>query len=216
MDFARTDNGRFAGRGLVSSNCAHCGNAFGHYASSAARYCSNHCRAVGQWRDPEARARMQRGMRLAHGDIRSRLLSNSEQVSETGCMIWLGALNNGGYGSIRYEGKVWIAHRLAFEIFVGQIPPGALICHRCDVRACINPAHLFVGSARDNSSDMTAKGRQANGDRSGAAKLTAAQVIAIRSAYLDRTLSQGELSASYGVSRITISNIIHRQTWRHL
>ena len=86
-----------------------------------------------------------------------------------GCWIWSGATNQGGYGRLK-AGKVRVlAHRVAFKIKNGEIPPGKFVLHRCDNPPCCNPAHLFAGTDLDNVTDMHAKGRarKATGDASG-------------------------------------------------
>lgn len=76
------------------------------------------------------------------------------------CVIWPGAKSELGYGRLRHQGKTRQAHRLAYEIHVGPIADGLFVCHRCDTPSCVNPAHLFLGTARDNVLDMCAKGRE--------------------------------------------------------
>lgn len=76
-----------------------------------------------------------------------------------GCWFWLGPLYPKGYGSFWYQGRNVGAHRAAYELFVGPVPPGLSVCHRCDVPCCVNPEHLFLGTARDNLLDASAKGR---------------------------------------------------------
>lgn len=79
------------------------------------------------------------------------------------CWLWRGHCGSHGYPIMKVgrtgNGPVWLVHRWAYQHFVGPIPPGMLVCHRCDVKACSNPAHLFLGTHQDNVSDMIAKGR---------------------------------------------------------
>ncbi len=76
----------------------------------------------------------------------------------TGCWLWIGSIDTGGYGSIRI-GKLKIASRVSYELHVGPIPDGMCVCHRCDVRSCVNPAHLFLGTHKANMDDKSQKGR---------------------------------------------------------
>src|SRR5689334_21742499 len=74
-----------------------------------------------------------------------------------GCWLWAGSLRADGYGTIRIKGKVWRAHRLVYSNLVGEIAPGLDVLHRCDVRHCVNPAHLFLGTDKDNHQDKARK-----------------------------------------------------------
>lgn len=100
---------------------------------------------------------------MAH--VIERLLARAEAVTESGCWLWLGSVNNDGYGLIRIGSRrdgsrrLVKAHRLSYEVHVGPIPLGLEVLHRCDVPACVNPAHLFVGTHLDNVNDMLTKGR---------------------------------------------------------
>lgn len=126
------------------------------------------------------------------------------------CWLWQSNLDGNGYGSIEYKGKTYQAHRRAYELVKGPIPKGTghhgtVIRHECDVRQCVNPAHLIPGSVADNSRDMVVRGRAMN-------KLTEDQVRAIR----EGTGSCSQTAAEYGVGVMTISNIRTRTTWKHI
>lgn len=74
----------------------------------------------------------------------------------TGCHIWHGPLKPGGYGCLQYQGRIWLAHRLAWTLKHGPIPEGMILCHRCDVKRCVNPDHLALGTRADNNADIKA------------------------------------------------------------
>jgi len=90
---------------------------------------------------------------------RDKFPSCYEEDAETGCWNWTRSRGSHGYGDFRNDGHK-LAHRWSYATFVGPIPDGMFVLHRCDNRRCVNPDHLFVGSADDNSKDMSAKGRQ--------------------------------------------------------
>lgn len=91
---------------------------------------------------------------------RAYIEAHSEPVTECGCWIWMSSLGGKGYGACppRCSGEQR-AHRLAWRIYRGAIPPKMMVLHRCDVRACVNPDHLWLGTNADNMRDMVAKGR---------------------------------------------------------
>ena len=149
--------------------------------------------------------------------IWERLENRSIPEPNSGCLLWFGS--NGGsatsqHGIINYKGRHWKVHRLAWIATHGPIPEGMEVCHKCDVPACINPAHLFLGSHDENMADMVAKGRSnaPRGAESGNAKLTESAVLAIRA---DRR-AQKLIAEDYGVSKSLIWAIKSRQAWRHL
>ena len=100
-----------------------------------------------------------------------------------------------------------MAHRLSFEVANGPIPNGLIVCHRCDTPACINPAHLFLGTAADNTADMVAKGRQHS-------KLSPTDIPVIRS-LLAAGESQRAIGRRFGISGVAVNSISHARTWRH-
>jgi len=79
--------------------------------------------------------------------------------SPNGCLLWVGAKTAKGYGNFRVSDKYYRAHRLAWQLENGPIPDGMMICHRCDTRDCVNPEHMFLGTAADNNRDTRDKGR---------------------------------------------------------
>jgi hypothetical protein len=146
-------------------------------------------------------------------DIRARFLEKTRR-DESGCLIWIGAVNANGYGSIVVGGRAQTASRVAYELFIGEIPDGLCVCHRCDNPICMEPSHLFAGTNMDNRRDCKEKGRAngAIGERNCKAKLAVDDVIAIRRSG-DRTSA---LARRYQVHRSTILMIRKRLTWRHV
>jgi hypothetical protein len=146
------------------------------------------------------------------------LLERVEFDTNGGCWLWTGVVSAGGYG-ISNRGA---AHRLAYRTFVGN-PRDKLVCHTCDVRSCANPAHLWLGTHKDNSDDMMKKKRGAweekkpehlsfwqNGDNNPTTKLSSSLAKEIR----ESSKSVRELSIQYGVSRSTIQRILARTIWK--
>lgn len=129
------------------------------------------------------------------------------------CWLWRGALSSHGYGNLGSgDGKTLRAHCVSFELAYGGLPPGCVICHRCDSPACVNPNHLYAASQAANLGDMAAKGRSAHGERSAAARLSESAVLTIRSS----ARKQIDLAKQLGVSPMTISYAKRRLAWRHL
>lgn len=133
------------------------------------------------------------------------------------CWIWTAWRNDRGYGQIRMRSQdgTWrmpLATHVSLKLAGIHLPPGMFALHRCDNPPCVNPAHLFVGTKRDNSRDMVAKGRSATGERHGRSKLTEHDVIDIRSlAAFGARFST--LGMAFDVADTTIRRIVRREIW---
>lgn len=136
----------------------------------------------------------------------------------SGCWLWTANVNKDGYGTFRSGASVVKAHRFSYQEFVGPIPDGMLVCHRCDNPACVNPDHLFIGSHADNMADMSAKGRATRkaprfGSDHYLAKLDSAKAVEIFS-LKGSGISSAELASRHCVTRAAITAIWGRRTWK--
>lgn len=147
-----------------------------------------------------------------------RLWGRSYTITEAACWLWGGCVDRGGYGWLWVSGKKQLVHRLSWIEHNGPIPAGMCVLHKCDVRNCWNPGHLFLGTHVDNSRDRENKGRgnQPKGEASGRAKLNDDDVLSIRKAYASGDITQRALAKSYGVCHATIGVIARRENWRHI
>jgi hypothetical protein len=142
------------------------------------------------------------------------------------CWEWQASFYPVGYGQY-WDGERRVgAHRAAYEQCYGPIPEGLVVCHRCDNQACVNPAHLFLGTQAENLADMRGKGRHSHGDSHRrvvcrgethkSAKLTQAQVDEIRAAYIPGIVTQKQIAARFGVSDVLVSKIVNGKLWREV
>ncbi len=134
------------------------------------------------------------------------------------CWLWTGYVGENGYGVASINGKGYKAHRVSYFIEHGRIDKDRLVLHRCDVRACVNPAHLFPGTPKDNSRDAVKKGRNTRlyGEQNGKAKLTRADVLAIRRLCRRGGVYQKTVARQFGVSEATVSYVVNGGRWGKL
>ena len=127
------------------------------------------------------------------------------------CWLWLGKKDKDGYG-LQGKGGRRKCHRLSWQIHHGEIPDGLSVLHHCDVRHCVRPDHLHLGTSTDNAVDRKQHGVRFFGEQNPNARLTAEQVREIR----ESVLKSNELANAYGTSPSHISGIRSRKCWRHI
>ena len=131
-----------------------------------------------------------------------RFLNKVQVNDQSHCWEWQGALTKCGYGNVGIRGKNFRAHRLSAAFYNGfDMQSEMLICHHCDNPKCVNPDHLFVGTDKDNSRDMSRKGR------AGRKKVTAEQALEIKTLFCTKQQTAKQLSKTYGLNESTIRRL---------
>lgn len=142
-----------------------------------------------------------------------------------GCWLWLASCYPDGYGQFKVSNKNHRASRISYELAHGPIPDGLLVCHNCpdgDNLLCVNPAHLWLGTVKQNAQDMVAKGRAPDGswlrplcgEENPRAKLTASQVATIREVFAAGGVTFAALARTYGVTNTLIIKIVRGELWK--
>lgn len=144
-----------------------------------------------------------------------------EKVDKSGaCWLWTASRYPDGYGMFGVsKGVIRRAHRVAFELYVGPIPDGIFVCHRCDTPLCVNPEHLFLGTAKDNLTDCRDKGRYRQrgspGESNGRATITEVTARAIKAA-LSIEPRTAAIAEQFNVSQAVVYDIKVGRKWKHL
>src|SRR5215475_766477 len=113
----------------------------------------------------------------SHYTFKQRIAFHTAATNANGCRLWLAGVSEWGYPQLKYKGRNRSITRYLLAVKLGRaMRPGTEACHTCDVKACVNPGHLFEGTKRDNMQDMVRKDRSARGERQGQSKLTDKQV----------------------------------------
>ena len=145
-----------------------------------------------------------------------RLAAKIEYEPNTGCWLWSGAPNTWGYGQIKHGDGYQLVHRFSFEQHKGPIPRGLLVCHKCDVRVCVNPDHLFLGTHAENTADMYRKRRQGHKPKHARhTRMTPADVISIRR-LAAQGRSYGSIARIVGGTATNVRTIALGRTWAHI
>lgn len=143
------------------------------------------------------------------------MVVETEGPLATPCWIWKGRIDKDGYGWVGWEGEDHGTHRLSYLAFCGPIPHYRIICHICNVRACVQPAHLYAGMDASNMAVRQRAGGFPRGEEHHNIVLTEANVFAIL-ALLHKGYSAKSIAKQFGVSRQTIHDIAVGRTWTRL
>jgi len=156
-----------------------------------------------------------------------RFLAKVEKTD--GCWNWIGGKfgtdkgvqhRYGCFMISKSRGNI-LAHRAAWELFVGEIPEGKIVCHKCDHPICVNPEHLFIGTQRDNCRDMAKKKRNfvLHGEDSRFHKITEKDVLHLREIYGQKegmVKDMIKVAKNMGIGKSQFYNIVSRKCWAHL
>jgi hypothetical protein len=145
---------------------------------------------------------------LTDEDRAAHLLARTK-TTEAGCMEFIGCVQSNGYGRATVRRKTDYVHRHIYRLVKGPTPSGLDVCHRCDNRKCINPAHLFLGTRKENMADAVSKGRQAKGSM-----LPHARVTRLVESEITRMAKEGrpykDLASIFGICRQHVGKIAIR------
>lgn len=146
--------------------------------------------------------------------LKDRILKRISKVDE--CWIWNGCLNR-GYGDMTFLGESISVHRAAYFAWKGKIPSGKFICHKCDLPACCNPDHLFIGDAASNRKDAFDKGRfnSCIGENHYYSKLKNKDVEKMKRLF-DGDIPMKMIAKIFGVTVSTVESIKYRRSWKHI
>ncbi len=170
---------------------------------------------------PECSAIDKIGKRLPTFDkervpLTDRFWSKVQKGGEDDCWLWTGATQKFGYGYLANTRRcgAYKAHRLSYELNIGEIPNGMCVCHKCDNPPCVNPNHLFLGTIADNNEDKRLKGRieDRSNEANSNSKLNFDLAQQIRELY-KTGLSQTKIAKIFGVSQNAISNVVNNIRW---
>lgn len=130
------------------------------------------------------------------------------------CWIWTAGKDTSGYGSMYYKlGTRERAHRVSYEIFIGKIPTGLCVLHRCDTRNCVNPKHLFIGTRTDNNHDRDRKGRTSVGESRPNAKLSYKKSRQIKNMKKNGVPAK-DIASKFGICECTVYKVVNNKSWR--
>ena len=137
-----------------------------------------------------------------------------EKVHKTeGCWLWKAGKDKDGYGKFALDGNSTRAHRFMYELEIGSIPDGLLVCHSCDNPSCVRPSHLWLGTNTENMADSARKGRKPSGERNPAAKITEGDVKLARRLWKTGEWQVRQLAELFAVNKSQVHNIVTGKSW---
>ena len=145
----------------------------------------------------------------------TRFLAKVPDRPDGGCWLWAAARNERSYGTFRVGPRKQYAHRVSYELFVGEVPLGLVVRPTCDCPPCVNPAHLVVGTHLENMADARSRDMFVRGRDHHKAKFTVEDIRTIREAR-DTGVTLMSLAAEFGVSHTAISRIANGTRWAHV
>jgi len=167
-------------------------------------------------------------------DAVERFLDKVDFNAPNDCWEWVGAQKPRGYGNLRFQKTYYLAHRFSYGIYKGDVPEDKLVCHTCDNPSCVNPNHLFLGTAKDNTQDMIEKGRdgfdknratgqdngqnthpenRCYGERNGNSQPTWDDVDEMRQRHEQENLTYAQLADEYNITPSAVGFIIRKERW---
>ena len=188
------------------------GRGAGRGAVRATRFCvlmANSISPVDHWN--RRRALYRSGPKMESLELR---IERQAKRRDNGCLEWGGHRNRWGYGKIGIgRNTTFTVHRVVWELLHGKIPCGLFVLHKCDNPPCVDPNHLFLGTAKENTLDAVRKGRMARGERASQSKLTPDQVREIRRIYASGGIGCHTLAKQFSVSPPSIHSIVRKKNW---
>ena len=179
------------------------------------RYCRKHLRWLEQYGSLEP-------PKMAQGSMEFRFWKHVDKRGEDDCWPWKADKSRSGYGSIwnKETSRNVSAHRFSYEIHKGKLESGSFVMHSCDNKKCVNPKHLFIGDAKQNTMDAIDRGlrpacaiKPAYGENNPKSKLTLEQVIFIKA---NPDIKHTELAKKFGLSVNCIRGVRTGRTWKHV